>query len=109
MKKWIKLIAFTCLLAVVSNVSAVFMSTFFAIDDQEISFNLNEEDNESDSETDLKLTDELTKDFLLTTRLNEQSNFSTHAFNKQTCYYTHATNYSFLYQSTIDYPPENIC
>lgn len=92
-----------------SNVGAVFISTFFAIDEQEISFNLTGEDNESDSETDLKLTDELAKDFLLTTRLNEQSIFSTHAFNKQTCYFTHATNYSFLYQSIIDYPPENIC
>ena len=108
-KKWINLIAITFLLAVVSNVGAVFISTFFAIDEQEISFNLTGEDNESDSETDLKLTDELAKDFLLTTRLNEQSIFSTHAFNKQTCYFTHATNYSFLYQSIIDYPPENIC
>lgn len=106
MKKWINLIAITCLLAVVSNVGAVFISTFFAIDEQEISFKLNEEDNESDSETDLKLTDELAKDFLLTTRLNEQSIFSTHASNKQTCYFTHATNYSFLYQSIIDYPPK---
>ncbi len=106
MKKWINLIAITFLLAVVSNVGAVFISTFFAIDEKEISFKLNEEDNESDSETDLKLTDELATFFLLTTRLNEQYNFSTNTFNKQSCYFTHATNYSFLFQSTIDYPPK---
>ena len=108
-KKWINLIAITFLLAVVSNVGAVFVSTFFAIDEQEISSKLNEEDNESDSETDLKLTDELATGFLLTTRLSENSIFSTNTFNIQMCCFTHATNYSFLYQSTIDYPPENIC